>query len=121
MNPKIKKRWVEALRSGNYKQIRGNLMRRQHEYDVLGVLMSLYLDDHLITDKEVLKTFWTTIGCLLPSKVVKWAGLNAGNPVVIYTDAGGIRHNRRLSELNDGICEGELNFGELADLIEAQL
>lgn len=38
MNPEIKAKWLEALRSGNYKQGTGRLRKADNSYCCLGVL-----------------------------------------------------------------------------------
>ena len=55
MNPRIKKKWVAALRSGEYEQGTGQLVRRIEGYEgeedtykfcCLGVLQNLYHEEH---------------------------------------------------------------------------
>lgn len=100
MNPKIKEKWVKALRSGRYKQGRGRL-KRGDKYCCLGVLckiMRLKSRDNQI----------------LSENIVDKAGLDfpLGNPVK-YKD-----ETHSLTYLNDFVG---LSFKEIADIIEEQL
>lgn len=45
MKAETKKQWIEALRSGRYKQTR-QCLRNPHGYCCLGVLMDCYLQTH---------------------------------------------------------------------------
>lgn len=101
MNKEIKAKWVEALRSGKYKQGKSRL-RTRTGYCCLGVLCS------------VLKARnWADGSAALPRLVQQQAGLSSGLPEIKYK--GETTH---LAYLNDG--EG-LDFNQIADLIEAQL
>lgn len=92
MNPEIKKRWVEALRSGKYAQTTGALHRKFDEprnhtsagfcclgvlREVLGMCQNEYLEDGSSRD------------CYLSDEEAEAAGLTA-------------RHQGDLSEMNDG-------------------
>lgn len=55
MNQEIKKKWLEALRSGKYKQGAGYLRRRDESYCCLGVLCDIvepenWEENHLMND-----------------------------------------------------------------------
>jgi hypothetical protein len=100
MNQEIKQKWVEALRSGKYKQGHGTL-KRYGKYCCLGVLCS------------VVKTKNWVGGKFLPDHVQEKAGLTVAYPTVRTRD--GI--NQSLANLNDI----GMPFSEIADLIEAQL
>lgn len=104
MNKQAKQLWIEALRSGEYKQGNGALNYKD-KYCCLGVLCEVYLKN--CPNPEIHKT---TSSCgsvrynnsytYLPAKVFEWADLN--NEVVFVT-------------LNDR-CN--LSFSEIADYIE---
>lgn len=123
MNPKVKSKWVKALRSGKYKQDKGTL-KSGKGYCCLGVLTDLYIKE------KKLKIGWkaeTSIlgskihrfkdqATFLPSVVKKWAGIAEKNPSV-----GG----KTLATHNDGIigmCYMKpKTFKQIAKLIEKEL
>ena len=128
MNELIKKRWVAALRSGEYEQGFNELHPDQGKYCCLGVLCCLHAED---TDSEWEPPEGTSDSCLgdsyyysnitLPDIVIKWAGLSDGNPDVTppYDPGKDDRPDEQtLSSLNDN---AKLNFSELANLIEHSL
>jgi hypothetical protein len=129
MNPDIKTRWVEAIRSGDYTQGTQVLYRADTEcFCCLGVLTDLYLkendeswalhtetlEDPAVSDGDVADVLVGHLGedyQLLPTAVCQWAGIRA-NPA--------LEHHEKLmfaAQLND---DG-VPFAELAALIEAQL
>lgn len=129
MNPEIKADWVQALRSGQYKQGVGGLQTTvggERRNCCLGVL----------TDRAVLAGVvepWVAPtglqspfdrvddeSAILPEAVRVWAGLGDHNPDVIagkQSEDGWYEAHASLAELNDG----GLTFAEIADLIEEQL
>ena len=122
MKQDVKDLWVEALRSGDYKQTNGYLQDGDG-YCCLGVLTDLYCklkniewDDSLgYEDEDGRLRFWGD-ETLSPNCQV-WAGLEEDNPSVTYKGK-----TEPLSFFNDGICGVDgLNFNEIADLIEQQL
>ena len=111
MNPQIKQKWVDALRSGEYQQTQ----RRLHDengFCCLGVLCDLYGKENNVEwqHNEVDDYFYGNHGFILPSSVVEWSGIADSNPLV----NGGIN---TLSELNDR----GFTFNEIAYVIEEQL
>jgi hypothetical protein len=120
MNPEIKDKWVEALRSGQYKQCDRTLMR-QDEYGnrtfcCLGVLTDLYLQENNMqwnfndvngvpfNGKEV-----------LTEQVIVWARF----PDRIDTNAPSVQYeggSTLLTTMND---DG-VTFSDIADIIEEQ-
>ena len=114
MNPDIKKRWVEALRSGQYSQIRGKLHRENEGYCCLGVLTDLYL-------KEMGRS-WndpTEAGPLfideerLPREVCRWARIAEDLPSVLGENEW---ESWELAVMND---DGD-SFEMIAHLIETR-
>lgn len=124
MNQEIKTKWLEALRSGNYKQGTGNL-RRGINYCCLGVLCDIY-------HKETGKGEWkgmSNIGetfcffaekskntLVLPNDVGAWAEfgpININNPHITVGEDNDIE----ISYFNDS----GYSFRKLADIIEKQL
>jgi hypothetical protein len=103
MNERIKKLWVEVLRSGKYPQGRGKLVRVMGGEPVgfccLGVLCELAVGEGVAE--------WQ-----------KWAGIEAGNPEVPVNNT--LRYP--LGALNDGLYgDHAWTFEEIADAIERSL
>lgn len=104
MNPEIKKKWCEALRSGDYKQCCSGQLRDNKSYCCLGVLCDIYSKE---TGTEWEDMEYLT-GCFgLPEQVQQWAGL----PVSLNTVIGG----SSLVGLND---YRRWSFEQIADFIE---
>lgn len=127
MKPEIKKRWVEALRSGKYPQAKAAL-RNKYGYCCLGVLCDLAIEEGIghwgekcgesdvypfITDNAS-ESEWE----VLPISVQEWAGLEDRNPTTMTKDRPykSVRP-LRLSALND---DG-VSFNKIADLISEHL
>ena len=112
MNPQIKQKWVNALRSGDYQQGR-NYLRTDNGFCCLGVLCDLYGKENNVEWKledggrNYEFKYHTAV---LPLPVVEWAGFGGYNPY-IYS------RSLTLGELNDGGS----TFNEIADVIEEQL
>lgn len=126
MNPQIKARWVEALRSGEYPQGKGYL-NRNGQYCCLGVLCELAVQDEVV-EPGVISDVYASQGFFyddeqwhLPQSVAKWAGM----PHKKYdwdSERGYYEANPRVgddtvAELND---KG-VKFEEIADRIEEYL
>jgi hypothetical protein len=127
MDPEIKRKWVNALRSGTYVQGKGYLKKsvqnddgpRQDTYCCLGVLCELAVQEGVIPPAGVrpglLDTRWQygpefdQTWSDLPSNVVHWADLDNADPIV--------PGHGRLSTLNDNGNP----FTYIADLIEGNL
>lgn len=125
MNKDIKKKWISALRSGEYKQAHHRLMRVRNEeksYCCLGVLTDLF---HKETGKGewILKEIPNAsagifkIGhfeneTVLPLEVIEWAGLTSHSPQV---------GEHSLVEHNDGGDILEKDFIKIANLIQRHL
>lgn len=117
MKPEIKKRWIEALRSGEYKQGLAKLKsinpnNGEEYYCCLGVLCDLYRKE-----KDV---FWKMTGdefyylsnsngnaTSLPIEVQEWAGLMENDPA--------LNCENTCIDLND---LKKLNFNQIADAID---
>lgn len=106
------RRWVEALRSGNYKQGKGYLQVVDEfsvSYCCLGVACDISglgkweheLDSHSYLGEEA----------VLPSHVRRWLGLDEDNPAVKTLDDDWYG----LAYLND---RGGYTFNDIADAIE---
>lgn len=117
MNPDVKAKWLEALRSGEYQQQTDGFLRtRSDGYCCLGVLSQIASDEGVVPQpKESNGAYlWTSDDgnskmYLLP-EVMDWAGLDSHSGCINTTDD----NNISLSQKND---EG-VRFSEIADLIE---
>lgn len=113
-NQTVIKEWVESLESGRYEQGQ-NRLRDGDQYCCLGVLCDMYAQKFGVkwsSDDENLDHFlgeWSA----LPREVQEWADLPTGDPDGI--------DGYRLSELNDGMSDGEgikpQTFPEIAAII----
>lgn len=112
MNPEVKEKWLEALRSGEYKQGRTMLKQGQSpdnlKYCCIGVLCELAAKDGVI-DNSVKSSFdpiysFNEKECLIPDEVARWAGLKT-----LRTTSGST-----LYQLNDF---GK-SFSDISDVIE---
>jgi len=104
MNKDIKKKWVDALRSGEYKQGKGQLRLYDVSFCCLGVLCNLAMKEGLAK--------WENNSFLdqefgLPEEVTNWAGLKEGDFQICDNLAG----------MND---KG-IGFEEIADVAESKL
>lgn len=121
MDPEAKRLWVEALRSGEYKQGVGAL-NRGDSYCCLGVLCEVAIKAGLPVQVTrgggceskacqscPEKKWYDKKAGRLPDSVVKWAGLVDADPYVAGRD---------LSAWND---EERAPFGKIADLIDEHL
>jgi len=123
MNQYVKNKWITALRSGEYKQTGGRL-RKGDCYCCLGVLTDLYdkdiQNDHHEWYEEDGRYIYSsdggTVEATLPESVMKWADLIECNPTVLEERMG--QPVTSLAYLND---KEELDFNQLADIIEKQL
>jgi hypothetical protein len=130
MNPKIKQRWVAALRSGEYAPLRDALAAladvpgQPKERCCLGVLCDLAMEDGVVT-KDCGNYVGNQIGdwsdSHLPRAVVEWAGLDGPSPTLPMNlgpeDDGMDYAGAELAELNDGGTSWEV----IAALIEERL
>lgn len=129
MNTEIKTKWLEALRSGEYKQGK-NMLRHEDTFCCLGVLCDIHSKEtgnqwKFVPESEG-EGIWKEqkhydyLNCtqFLPTVVSEWAGLtgesmgyqNAG----VFLNEGKQEH---LSTLND---EGK-SFDAIADVIEKHI
>lgn len=111
LKPEIKRRWVEALRSGEYSQGQNELRPSLDSYCCLGVLCDLYAKDKAIP--------WMTN----KSKVFTMEGLSGHLPLAVVDWASA----RQLSDLPNvavvlvDMNDGGKTFSEIADYIEEKL
>ena len=103
------KRWVKALRSGEYKQGIGTLRTPSGEFCCLGVACDLYAESHKRAswDHETFVIGEECDSTELPEKVMRWLGMKTRN---------GALPGNTLIFLND---VARRSFDEIADVIES--
>lgn len=122
-----RKKWVDALRSGEYKQTTGQLRKtplgaQEPRFCCLGVACDLFVKEGLANshwdDDEFI---WGSSGydahgehASLPGVVRDWLGLNT--TLGAYFDADD-RHDRSLVRDND---DRGFTFEDIADIIESE-
>lgn len=111
MHKHIADKWVQALRSGDYKQTTGHL-RTDEGFCCLGVLCDLHRQESegaWRTDEHGQMLYKLPSGdwnhAMLPKPVREWAGLRSINPEI---------NSEPLSGLNDG----GWTFGDIAEVID---
>jgi|SRR6185369_2586126 len=110
MKKRIKKLWVDALRSGEFQQCERTLRKgggKNVEYCCLGVLEQIRVQE---TGDRFTRGKGSYAG-LLSEKTQAWAGLSTSDPVLMPL------RKKTASDLND---DGK-TFAEIADRIEKYL
>jgi len=130
MNPEVKQKWIDALRSGKYDQ-GSEKLRSVQGYCCLGVLCDLYSKEQskdwdFVGGEETNlqpKDYWYFEGEseFLSESVKDWAGLPARDPsvrvdVTDNDDEDDWFYNEEIANLNDS----GYTFNELSNLIESQ-
>lgn len=118
MNPKIKKKWLTALRSGKYKQGK-EALNADNKFCCLGVLCDIYAKEKKLRWKKLLhdsQKVFINEQLHLPSSVQIWAELSSANPVIENRTIKE-RTCEDLAQMNDA----GLSFDEIADIIEKEL
>ena len=111
MNQEIKTKWVEALRSGDYKQTK-EYLKKNNCHCCLGVLCEI---SALETGFGVKENKLENGGDdLLGDTILMWSGLNDLRGAMVIIDGESLM----LTEHND---DSGRTFLEIADAIEAQL
>lgn len=126
MKEEIKKRWVEALRSGEFKQGTGALYNPDTgEHCVLGILCELAVQDGVVQRHDHEHGGPSVYGNLggddsdvvVPPEVIEWAGLDSCIPLVEYFDEEYGNTYEAVAEMNDR----GLSFKYIAELIEEDI
>lgn len=120
MNKEIKAKWIEALRSGKYKQGKAALRTENNEYCCLGVLCELAVNEGVINPPVVKEDdnftarsrIYSFEGCggYLPKAVQTWAWLEDDDGRFMSV----INGLDNLASLNDH----GTSFEEIAKVIE---
>lgn len=125
MDPVVKAKWIEALRSGKYKQTKEKLKARGGAMCCLGVLCDIYQKEN--PSKKEAKWVYdagsiTPYTCFdngadLPSEVAEWAGLSGSDPTTNEKPNNLLAYEKTASfaGLNDTY---EYSFKMIADVIE---
>lgn len=121
MNPKIKKLWIEALRSGKYRQVDGELRGKTKSgktgFCCLGVLCNLHAQAHPeIAMNEFDPSRYLGAVAVLPTAVQRWADLDESGTLPTTVEFNGADYDT-LYELND---DG-MKFGKIANVIDQLL
>lgn len=119
MDPKVKTKWLRALRSGKYKQGRSALRTPKDGFCCLGVLCDLHAKaTGGKWEKDELGRYrYLGEAELPPQAVAEWAGF-PGKDVVPGLDPNPTVDGKQLAERND---DGRQRFTTIARLIEKYL
>lgn len=119
MKKDVKKRWLKALRSGEYQQGTGALRTREDAFCCLGVLCELAVEEGVVEVRQGIHEYQYGRGLSTaypPNEVLEWAGLHGwSNPAVEVPTKD--NSYRTLASLNDGGA----SFKEVAAVISARL
>lgn len=108
MDARIKKLWVEALRSGEYRQAKGALRYDGVGHCCLGVLCEIAAKEGV--SKWSRSNVFDGCSGSIGSTVQDWAGLDGRDPT--------LSDGNSLVDLNDKMG---VSFNQIADRIEAEL
>ncbi len=116
MKKAIKKRWIKALRSGEFSQTTGELKSRSGGYCCLGVLCELHRRSKAGQGNQwegKLFDFYLDESAVLSREVMQWAGLEDDDP----------RLGRYTATAHNDGCDGAKakSFKQIANLIEKHL
>ena len=131
MNPQVKEKWIDALRSGKYEQ-GSEKLRSVTGYCCLGVLCDLYSQENnqewefhgAFEEQNTQPTdYWYFDGEseFLPDSVREWAGMQCKNPSVRVdvtedeSEDDWFYHDE-IADLNDS----GYSFSELSNIIQEQ-
>lgn len=114
MNADVKKKWLDALRSGKYQQGYGRLRTNEGGYCCLGVLCDVLApEDWVKTEPDNSGQHWEhkVSRCYLPNSITQQAEIPTCRPGSTLLTEG------ELATLNDKGC----GFEEIAQWIEVNL
>ena len=91
MKKKVMKKWVKALRSGEYPQVKGSMCKKLNDgrdgFCCLGVLTNIYCEETGKGFDELFASYYETFSGdkletgSVPAPVAKWAGLKQRSPL----------------------------------------
>lgn len=114
MNPEVKTKWLEALRSGEYKQ-GTEALRKGDSFCCLGVLTDIYIKetgDYWDDPVDARQNSFNCEEAVLVGEVIEWSGLPDSNPDIPALLSS---EESTLADLNDNGA----TFKQIADIIEA--
>lgn len=119
MNPEVKEQWLQALRSGEYKQGKTVLFNTSSDgFCCLGVLCDLHKKKTRLGDwdgsgyRSGMSA--SSIGLIYP--VTEWAGLEGYTSEIPLPLK--VRDTNKILNLPDANDLYDLNFSQIADLVE---
>ena len=118
MNKRIKKLWIKALRSGEYRQRFGQLRTLNNGFCVFGVLCNLHALEHPeIAATQRNKTSY--LGCreYLPGEVEDWADFNPQ----AYLNLGSDRYPHSTRALKIQLSGRKLRFDGVSEVEPSEL
>ena len=130
MNPEVKQKWIDALRSGKYEQ-GSERLRSVSGYCCLGVLCDIYAKEHN-TEWEFRGNEETNLQPMdywyyegesefLPESVMDWAGLKVPNPSLRIDVEDNDEDNWYYQDEIANVNDSGYTFNDLSKLIEEQL
>jgi uncharacterized protein YeaC (DUF1315 family) len=135
MNPQVKQKWIDALRSGKYEQ-GSEKLRGANGYCCLGVLCDLYAQEHNTQwefrgyDENGDETnphpmdywYFEDRSEFLPESVMDWAGLKTPNPSVrVYCEDSDDEDTRYYTDEIANVNDSGYTFNDLSKIIQEQL
>jgi hypothetical protein len=116
-NKKNIKKWVDALRSGKFKQTKGMLKNRKGEYCCLGVACEI--SDKIDGWEDSLAPFYEIGAAVfpkrfkgalyLPTSVMEWLGIDQSNPTLL---------KRKVDNTAANLNDRGVSFKRIATYIE---
>lgn len=127
------RKWVAALRSGEYSQTK-KVLRDDHGFCCLGVACDVYAKEYGLEWESIKRPVhyesgaaptasgyhFNGVGDLLPDEVYEWLGLDGPNPEVnrnVLGGDGGFEYADQLTYLND---DAGADFDVIAAAIEKE-
>ena len=110
------KKWLAALRGGEYKQGR-NRLKAGNKFCCLGVVCDMYAKENKIKWEKTFNESKSLLGerLCLPNEVIKWLGVRSSNGMFNKDIKAKDRYNASLISLND---QAGMSFKEIADFID---
>ena len=133
MNPEVKQKWIDALRSGDYEQ-GSEKLRTPNGYCCLGVLCDLYAQEHDTQwefrgyDENADETnphpmdywYFGDQSEFLPESVMNWAGLKTHNPSVRVDVEDNDEDNWYFQDEIANVNDSGYTFMDLSKIIQEQ-